>query len=52
MIQDIGEYEAEQESLALLKILALGEESRKQGKSKPVKTVFSELRKRIEGHHE
>ena len=48
VIQDISEYEAEQESLALLKILALGEESRKQGKSKPAKKVFAELRKRIE----
>ncbi len=47
VIQDISEYEAEQESLALLKILALGEESRKKGKSKPAKKVFAELRKRI-----
>ncbi len=48
VIQDISEYEAEQESLALLKILALGEKSRKKGKSKPVKKVFAALRKRVE----
>ena len=48
VIQDISEYEAEQESLALLKILALGEESRKKGKSKPVKKVFANLRKRAQ----
>ncbi len=48
MIQDISEYEAEQESLALLKILALGEESRKKGKSKPAKKVFADVRKRVE----
>ncbi len=52
VIQDISEYEAEQESLALLKILALGEESRKKGKSKPVKKVFAALRKRVEGRND
>lgn len=47
VIQDISEYEAEQESLALLKILALGEESRRRGASKPLKKVFSGARRRV-----
>jgi prevent-host-death family protein len=48
VIQDIAEYEAMQESLALLKILALGEESKNRGKSKTVKKAFADLRRRIE----
>ena len=48
VIQDISEYEAAQETLALLKILALGEESRKKGRAKPVKKAFEGLRKRIQ----
>lgn len=35
------------ESLALLKILALSTESIKKGRSKPVKRVFADIRRRI-----
>ena len=47
VVQDIGEYEAMQDSLAMLKILALGEKSRKDGRSKTVRRAFADLRKRI-----
>ena len=46
-IQDIGEFEAMQESLALLKILAIGETSRRSGKAKPVGKTFAAVRRRV-----
>ncbi|MBI4582866.1 MAG: type II toxin-antitoxin system Phd/YefM family antitoxin [Planctomycetes bacterium] len=49
VIQGIEDYEALQESLALLKILALGEEKRRSGKFKSAKKAFDDLRKRIKG---
>jgi prevent-host-death family protein len=48
VIQDIKEYEEMQESLALLKILAIGEESIKQGDYKTMEEVFEEMDKLIE----
>lgn len=48
VIQGIEEYEAMQESLALLKILALGEENRKKGRIKPLKGAFADLRARVD----
>ena len=48
VIQDIKEYEEMQESLALLKILAMGEESIKQGDYKTLEEVFEEMDKLIE----
>lgn len=47
ILQDIKTYEETQESLTLLKILALGEESLKKGKHKPIKTVFAGIRQKI-----
>ena len=47
VVQDIASYEATQESLALLKILAQSTSSVKQGKTRPAKKAFSELRKNI-----
>jgi prevent-host-death family protein len=47
VVQDIEGYEEMRESLALLKILALGEEDRKAGRWKPVKKAIGDLRKRI-----
>jgi hypothetical protein len=44
---DIGSYEATMRSLALLKILALSEASRRKRKWKPVKQAFAALRKRV-----
>ena len=47
VIQDIKEYEEMQESLALLKIMAMGEESVKLRKVKRIEHVFSELDQQI-----
>ena len=47
VIQDIKEYEEMQESLALLKILAMGEESFKRGKVKTIEQAFNDLDSQI-----
>ena len=47
VVQDIASYEATQESLALLKLLAQSTHNIKQGKSKPAKKAFSDMRKKI-----
>ena len=44
VIQDVASYEEIQETLALLKILALGNQDIEQGKVKPVADVVSRLR--------
>lgn len=46
VLQDIKTYEAIQESLALLKILAISSESLRKGKFKPLKTAFVDVRKK------
>ena len=46
VLQDIESYEQTQETMALLKILALGVEQIEQGKVKPAKDVIKRLRKR------
>jgi len=46
VLQDIHEYEKMQESLALLKILAQGRKSIEEGKVRPVKEAFKEIRKK------
>jgi len=47
VLQDIASYEQTQETLALLKILAMSERSIAQGKGKPVKRAFADIRRRI-----
>ncbi len=47
VLQDIEEYEQTQESLALLKILALSSKSLQQGKARSSDKVFAGLRKRL-----
>lgn len=47
VVQDIASYELTQESLALLKILALGKEEIDKGKIRPVKKAFSDMRRKI-----
>lgn len=47
VLQDIASYEATQDSLALLKILAMSSKSKQEGKSKPIKTAFADIRKGI-----
>lgn len=44
VIQDVASYEETQETLALLKILALGNREIEAGKVKPVATVVARLR--------
>lgn len=44
VIQDIGSYEQTQETLALLKILALGQQQVEAGQVKPVKDVVQRLK--------
>ena len=47
VLQDIATYEQTQESLALLKMLALSTKSQQEGHSKPIKKAFSDVRRRI-----
>lgn len=47
VLQDIASYEQTQESLALLKMLALSTKSQQQGRSKPVKKAFADVRRML-----
>jgi len=47
VVQDIASYEKTQESLALLKILALSSSNLKQNKTRPVSQAFKNIRKQI-----
>jgi prevent-host-death family protein len=47
VIQDVGSYEDTQETLALLKILALGNQQVLEGRVKPVAEVVTRLRGRM-----
>ena len=44
VLQDIDSYEETQETLALLKIIALGERQYQEGKTKPAAEVMKRLR--------
>ncbi len=46
VMQDVASYEATQETLALLKILALGKRQIEEGRTVPADEVFRRLRKR------
>jgi len=46
IVQDIAQYEQTQETMALLKILALGNRQIEEGKTKPAAQVFKRLRSR------
>lgn len=48
VVQDIVSYEKKEETLALLRILALANRNIEQGRYRPAKEVFSELRKRLD----
>jgi prevent-host-death family protein len=45
VIQDIHQYEKTQETLAMLKILALGKKEAEEGKFQPIDEAFEEVRK-------
>jgi prevent-host-death family protein len=47
VVQDIVSYEKTQETLALLKILALANRDIEAGRYRPAKGVFADLRKRL-----
>jgi prevent-host-death family protein len=50
VIQDIETYEQTQETMALLKILALGTRQIEEGKVQPAEDVIRRLRERQETH--
>ncbi len=45
VLQDIRQYEKTQETLSLLKILALGKKEAEEGKFQPMDEAFEEVRK-------
>lgn len=47
VLQDVASYEQIQESLALLKMLAQSSQCIREGRSKPVKTAFADIRNHI-----
>ena len=47
VLQDVASYEETQETLALLKILALGNQQFEQGKRIPAKEAFRHVRARL-----
>ena len=47
VVQDIHLYEQTQESLAMLKILAMSSQSLREGKTRPTKDSFGTIRERI-----
>lgn len=49
VLQDIASYEETQETLALLKVLALTGRAVAEGKTTPVPQAFSRLRGRLQG---
>ncbi|CAN5914158.1 type II toxin-antitoxin system Phd/YefM family antitoxin [soil metagenome] len=49
VVQDIVSYEKKEETLALLRILALANRNIEQGRYRPAKEVFADLRKRLNG---
>jgi prevent-host-death family protein len=47
VLQDIESYEEMQESLAMLKMLAMSTKSMVEGKAKPLTESFREIRRRV-----
>ena len=47
VLQDIDSYEQTQESLALLKMLAQSSKNIQEGRSKPLKRAFADVRKHV-----
>jgi len=46
VLQDITEYEKDRESMALLKILAMGRKNLEEGKFRPAATAFQSIREK------
>ena len=49
VMQDIGQYEKTQESLAMLEIFALGKKEAQKGKAQPMDEAFDKVRKTLKG---
>jgi len=49
VLQDLAQYEETQETLALLKVLALTGKQVEEGKVRPAADAFSRIRKRLSG---
>jgi prevent-host-death family protein len=47
VLQDVGSYERQQETLALLKILALGTAQVEAGRTRPMRAAIEALRQRL-----
>lgn len=47
VLQDIASYEQTQETLALLKMLAMSGKSLEEGKLRPVERAFTQIRKHV-----
>lgn len=47
VLQDIASYEEIQESLAMLKILAMGQKDVEEGRVKPAEQAFADIREKI-----
>ncbi|MDZ7840844.1 MAG: type II toxin-antitoxin system Phd/YefM family antitoxin [Gammaproteobacteria bacterium] len=52
VLQDVTTYEQTQESLALLKMLAQSTKSFQEGRSKPAKKAFADVRKHVKTRSE
>ena len=52
VLQDLREFEKTQESLAMLKILALSRKNLEDGRSRPAKESFKALKKKTREFHE
>jgi len=50
VVQDIASFEQTQETLALLKLLALGNRDVEAGRTKPARAVVERLRSKASGH--
>lgn len=47
VLQDVAAYEQQQETLALLKVLALGSAQVEAGRTRPIREVVDSLRQRL-----
>jgi len=47
IVQDLREYEKMGESLALLKILAMGQKDVEEGRTRPFRSAFADIRSRM-----
>lgn len=47
VLQDVATYEQQQETLALLKVLALGSTQVDNGRTKPIRRVIGDLKQRL-----